>query len=185
MHAEDNGLAVDFTVTTPRQTPDPAISAPLRPRGVAPQRRGAGSDRRPGAAGRGSTGRPQEGRREAPQPRRDLSGTRTPAKPSRRATGPGFARPDPSSARRPRAAISGVVPDVRRTTAPPLALVPLNVPQSRRRVKNASITKIWSTLLYPSLSANHSAQRVDNSWLASARKSPGTGLKEHPCEIAS
>ena len=70
MHAEDNGLAVDFTVTTPGQTPDPAISAPLRPRGVAPQRRGAGSDRRPGAAGRDSTGRPQEGRREAPQPRR-------------------------------------------------------------------------------------------------------------------
>jgi hypothetical protein len=98
MHAEDNGLAVDFTVTTPRQTPDPAISAPLRPRGVAPQRRGAGSDRRPGAASRGSTGRPQEGRKEAPQPRRDLSGTRTPAKPSRRATGPGFTRPDPSSA---------------------------------------------------------------------------------------
>jgi hypothetical protein len=28
MHAEDNGLAVDFTVTTPRQTPDPAISVP-------------------------------------------------------------------------------------------------------------------------------------------------------------
>jgi hypothetical protein len=75
MHAEDNGLAVDFTVTTPGQTPDPVISAPLRPRGVAPQRRGAGSDRRPGAASRGSTGRPQEGRREAPQLRRDLSGT--------------------------------------------------------------------------------------------------------------
>jgi hypothetical protein len=95
MHAEDNGLAVDFTVTTPRQTPDPAISAPLRPRGVAPQRRGAGSDRRPGAASRGSTGRPQEGRKEAPQPRRGHENT---GQSSRRATGPGFARPDPSSA---------------------------------------------------------------------------------------
>ena len=29
MHPEDNVLAVDFTVTTPRQTPDPAISALL------------------------------------------------------------------------------------------------------------------------------------------------------------
>ena len=48
MHAEDNGLAVDFTVTTPGQTPDPAIS-----RGHGPHRaRGAGTDtRRQGAAG--------------------------------------------------------------------------------------------------------------------------------------
>jgi ATP-dependent DNA ligase len=30
MHAEDNGLAFDFTVTTPRQTPDPAIPAVRR-----------------------------------------------------------------------------------------------------------------------------------------------------------
>ena len=98
MHAEDNGLAVDFTVTTPGR---PLIRPYRHPSDREAWPHSAGEpgatgdrERQAGAAPAG----PQEGRKEAPQPRRDLSGKRTPAEPSRRATGPGFARPDPSSA---------------------------------------------------------------------------------------
>ena len=105
MHAEDNGLAVDFTVTTPRQTPDPAISAPPTPRGVAPQRRGAAGR----GTGRRGTGRQGQGRRMAtggPTAGQGPWSHRTPPAPSP-PTGPDFGPSSPGPAhRRPGAGAS-------------------------------------------------------------------------------